>query len=144
MAKIEITSNMTTIGPVSPYSYQVAPKTWLSFGESEARKQLSFDGAEPQTCRFTAGQGKAAAMKYFVYFTHAERQEWIELTAATFDTLKKDKTAVLELKPVVVAEPAPAAPEAPAQEPTTLETELAETAAEDTGDGAKAKGKGRK
>ena len=111
MAKIEVTANLGVVGPVSPYSYQVAPKTWLSFGESEARKQLSFDGAEPQTCRFTAGQGKAAAMKYFVYFTHAERQEWIELTAATFDTLKKDKTAVLELKPVVVAEPAPATEE---------------------------------
>ena len=143
MAKIEITSNMTTIGPVSPYSYQVAPKTWLSFGESEARKQLSFDGAEPQTCRFTAGQGKAAAMKYFVYFTHAERQEWIELTAATFDTLKKDKTAVLELKPVVVAAE-PAKEEPKTEEPKTTEQELAETAAEDTGDGAKGKGKGRK
>ena len=123
MAKIEVTANLGVVGPVSPYSYQVAPKTWLSFGESEPRKQLKFADGDVQTCRFTAGQGKAAGMKYFVYFKHAERQEWIELTAAAFDTLKKDKTAVLELKPVVVAEPAPAAPEepkapeAPAEEP---------------------------
>jgi len=108
MAKIDVTSNMSTIGPVSPYSYQVAPKTWLSFGESEPRKQLSFAGAEPQTCRFTAGQGKASAMKYFVYFTHAERQEWIELTQATFTALKADKTAILELTPVAKPEPAKA------------------------------------
>ena len=143
MAKIEVTANLGVVGPVSPYSYQVAPKTWLSFGESEPRKQLKFADGDVQTCRFTAGQGKAAGMKYFVYFNHAERQEWIELTAATFDTLKKDKTAVLELKPVVVAAE-PAKEEPKTEEPKTTEQELAETAAEDTGDGAKGKGKGRK
>jgi len=81
-------------------------------------------------------------MKYFVYFTHAERQEWIELTQATFTALKADKTLVLELTPVVAAEPAKEEPKT--EEPKTTEQELAETAAEDTGDGAKGKGKGRK
>ena len=142
MAKISVNSNMTVVGVVSPYSYQVAPKTWNSFGESEPRKQLKFgDAAEPQTCRFTAGQGKAAGMKYFVYFTHAERQEWIELTQATFTALKADKTLVLELTPVVAEVAAE-----PAQEPAaeqTLEQELSEVAAEDTGD-TKASRKGRK
>ena len=141
MAKISVNANMTIIGQVSPYSYQVAPKTWNSFGESEPRKQLKYAGAEPQTCRFTAGQGKAAGMKYFVYFTHAERQEWIELTQATFTALKADKTLVLELTPVVAAEPAKEEPKT--EEPKTTEQELAETAAEDTGD-TKASRKGRK
>jgi hypothetical protein len=110
MAKISVNANMSVVGDVSPYSYQVAPKTWNSFGESEPRKQLRFgDAAEPQTCRFTAGQGKAEGMRYFVYFTHAERQEWIQLTAASFAALKADKTLVLELKPVVVADATPAA-----------------------------------
>jgi hypothetical protein len=104
MAKISVNANMTVVGDVSPYSYQVAPKTWNSFGESEPRKQLKFgDAKEPQVCRFTSGQGKASAMKYFVYFTHAERQEWIQLTDATYAALKADKTMVLELKPIVVA-----------------------------------------
>jgi hypothetical protein len=104
MAKISVNANMTVVGEVSPYSYQVAPKTWNSFGESEPRKQLRFgDATEPQVCRFTSGQGKASAMKYFVYFTHAERQEWIQLTDATYAALKADKTMVLELKPIVVA-----------------------------------------
>jgi len=117
MAKIEVTSNMSIIGQVSPYSYQVAPKTWNSFGESEPRKQLKFGDGEPQVCRFTSGQGKASAMKYFVYFTHAERQEWIQLTDATYAALKADKTAIITLTPVVVAaEPAKEEPktEAPA------------------------------
>jgi hypothetical protein len=118
MAKISVTSSMSVVGDVSPYSYQVAPKTWNSFGESEPRKQLKFgDAAEPQVCRFTSGQGKASAMKYFVYFTHAGRQEWIQLTDATYAALKADKTAIITLTPVVVAaEPAKEEPktEAPA------------------------------
>ena len=121
MAKISVTSSMSVVGDVSPYSYQVAPKTWNSFGESEPRKQLKFGDAEPQVCRFTSGQGKASAMKYFVYFTHAERQEWIQLTDATFAALKADKTAILTLTPVKV-EPAKVEPTpepAPAQEPAT-------------------------
>lgn len=119
MAKIEVTSNMGIIGHISPYSYQVAPKTWNSFGESEPRKQLKYgDAAEPQTCRFTAGQGKASGMKYFVYFKHADRQEWIELTADTFDKLKKDKALIIELKPVAKAEPeAPKVDTKPAEQP---------------------------
>lgn len=141
MAKIEVTANLAVVGQVSPYSYQVAPKTWNSFGESEPRKQLKFGDSEPQTCRFTAGQGKAEGMKYFVYFKHAERQEWIQLAASTFDALKKDKTLVLELTPVAKAEPE--ATPAPAAEPAAqpLMEELAEVAAEDTGD---TKGKGKR
>lgn len=114
MAKIEVNSNMGVVGHVSPYSYQVAPKTWNSFGESEPRKQLKFAAADVSTCRFTQGQGKAAAMRYFVYFKLAERQEWIELTADTFTKLKADKSLVLELTPTKVEEPKPA--EQPAAE----------------------------
>lgn len=143
MAKIEVNANLPVIGPVSPYSYQVAPKTWNSFGESEPRKQLTFEG-ELKTCRFTSGQGKAAAMRYFVYFKHAERQEWIELTPGTFDQLKKDKTVTLDLTRVKAEEPKaeePKAPEAPtepaAEEPK--EPVTTEAAAEPVTTGKKSK-----
>ena len=109
--KINVTANLAIIGTVSPYSYQVKPKTY------GATKQVEFDGELRQT-RFTKGAGRGEITRYYAYFMDGAVQHWIELTAESYAELTKNPAAVLKLSRV--AEPiAPAAEQAeqPAMDP---------------------------
>jgi hypothetical protein len=111
MSKIKtpVTSNLGIIGTLSPYSYQVKPKT------NRDPIKVIYDETE-YAGRLTSGQGKGAAPRFYAYFVQGDFQHWIELTAEAHKELKANPAATLNLFTVVAGTgPAPVAPVAPAK-----------------------------
>jgi hypothetical protein len=116
-SNVIVAASATIIGNVSPYSYQVKPKTW---DRANSAKQVKF-GGEISPSRLTKGQGKGSAMRFYAYFMAGDYQHWVELTEATYTEMVKNPAFVLELTPRSVEQAAPVkdapATEAPAEEP---------------------------
>jgi hypothetical protein len=109
--KTQVTSNLKTIGTLSPYSYQVRPKT------NRDPIKVVFDNVAYQG-RLTSGQGKGAVARFYAYFIQGDFQHWIELTEEAFKELKNNQAATLNLNTVVAGTgdaPAPEATPAPAK-----------------------------
>lgn len=106
--KIQVTSNLGIVGVLSPYSYQVKPKT------NRDPIRVVFNDVEYKG-RLTSGQGKGSAPRFYAYFMVDTFQHWIEITSEAHAELKKNPAATLNLFTVVAGTgPAPAAaPEAP-------------------------------
>jgi len=107
MIKQQVTSNLGTIGTLSPYSYQVKPKTQRD-PIKVVFNEVAYQG------RLTSGQGKGAVPRFYAYFIQGDFQHWIELTAEAHAELKANPAATLNLFSVVAGTgPAPDATEAP-------------------------------
>lgn len=88
--KTQVTSNVAIVGVLSPYSYQVRPKT------NRDPITVNFDNNE-YTGRLTSGQGKGSAPRFYAYFVQGDFQHWVELTAEAYADLKSGKVKVLNL-----------------------------------------------
>jgi hypothetical protein len=106
--KTPVVSLQGIIGTLSPYSYQVKPKT------NRDPIKVVFDGID-YPGRLTSGQGKGAKPRFYAYFIVDSFQHWIELTEAAHAELKKNPAAVLDLTTVVA--PQADAPSEPAVTP---------------------------
>jgi hypothetical protein len=92
--KTPVVSLQGIIGTLSPYSYQVKPKT------NRDPIKVVFDGID-YPGRLTSGQGKGAKPRFYAYFIVDSFQHWIELTEVAHAELKKNPAAVLDLTTVV-------------------------------------------
>ena len=117
--KIAVSSNLGIIGVLSPYSYQVKPKTWAD------REFVVWEGKSRKS-RLTKGAGKGAVTRYYAYFLEEDFLHWIELTADAYATIEKDPAAKLELTAKKAEESK--AEESKAEEPKAEEPKAEEPA----------------
>lgn len=109
--KTQVTSNVAIIGVLSPYSYQVRPKT------QRDPITVNFDN-KGYAGRLTSGQGKGDKARFYAYFIQGDFQHWIELTAEAHADLKAGKVSSLNLFTVMAGTndaPKADAPKAPAK-----------------------------